>query len=218
MKILKWWILILSLELIALITSSGCSSSNYNDSRYEVFNFSSDDIRFKLKGTLIHEHPLFTFEYPKSFAKINDDDKILLNMRVTMVSFARKTIGAASSLPNSSLSVSVHEPGLWNDTDAETTVSNIITYQTANQEFRILENHPTYIAGIDAKYLSYSFHQPAREGFGYSPIPPYNEVVKFICFDYKGFIWRSCLSCLEEESQETEIYFQRLMDTFQIIE
>lgn len=169
---------------------------------YGVFKFSSDDIRFKLKGNLIHEHPLFTFEYPKSFTKINDDDETLFNMRVTMVSFVRKHKGPNESPPDSSLSVSVHEPGLWSDTDAETTVNNIITYHTATQEFKILENHYINIAGMDAKYLSYSFHQSAREGFGYSPIPPYNEVVKFTCFDYKGFIWRACLNCLEEETQK----------------
>lgn len=218
MKILKWWILILSIVLIMLTFLSGCISSNYDSVGYRVFSFSSDDIRFKLKGNIIHEHPLFIFEYPKSFTIINDDDQILFNMRVTMVSFVRKPKGVNESLPNSSLSVSVHEPGLWSDTDAETTVNNIITYNTADQKFKIFENHSINIAGMDAKYLSYSFHQPATEGFGYSPIPPYNETVKFICFDYKGFIWRACLNCLEEETQETGIYFTRLIDTFRILE
>jgi hypothetical protein len=209
----------LLLFIIILMTTSGCGTSvSGNSGGYAAFKFPDDDIRFKLKGTLIHEHPLFTFEYPLSFTKENDQDEILLNMRVTKIDFTRQVPGSADSFPKTTLSASVHEPGLWSDTDAKTTITNIISYHVHDPDFKVLETSTATIAGMQAEYLSYSFHSPAKEGFGYAPIPAYNGLVKFACFDYENFIWRVYLSCLEEEAAETEAYFQRLIDTFQILE
>jgi hypothetical protein len=207
------------LLIIIMITASGCGNSiSAKAGNYSVFKFSDDDIRFKLKGTLIHEHPLFIFEYPSSFTKINDEEDALLNMRVTLVSFEHQARGVVDSLPKTNLSVSVHEPGLWNDTDAVTTVNNIILYHNMDQDFKIIERTSAQIADINGDLLSYSYRQPEEERFGSSPIPAYNGVVKFYCFDYQGFIWRVCLNCLEKETSETEVYFQHILDTLQILD
>jgi hypothetical protein len=212
-------ILISFLILIALITTScGENAVSANPGEYSVFNFSEDDVRLKLKGTLIHEHPLFTLEYPSSFMYNYDEDEILLNMRITLVNFERQLEGFDKSFPKTNLSVSVHEPGLWNDTNSKTAIDNIIIYHSSDQEFNIIERTSTCVAGFNAELLSYSYHQPVREVFGSTPIPEYNGVVKIVCFDYQELIWRVCLNCLDQEFPETEIYFQHTLDTFQIIE
>jgi hypothetical protein len=207
------------LLLIGILTVTGCGESvSASKEDYIIFNFKADDIRFKLKGTLIHDHPLFTFEYPSTFTKTNNEDEILSNMRATLVSFEREPKGSDDSLPKTSLSVSVHEPGLWSDTDAKTTINNIIAYHNSDSDFFIIERSTRNINGLKAEFLSYSYHQSARERFGDIPIPAYNGVVKFSCFDYQDLIWRIYLSCLEEEAPETEIYFQHILDTLQILE
>jgi len=214
------WILVSSLIIILLLmTASGCGTYIAGSfAGYGVFKFQEDDIRLRMKGTLIHEHPLFTFQYPLSFTRVDDQDEILFNMRVTKIDFARQVPDTADSFPKTTLSASVHEPGLWNDTDAKTTITNIITFHIHDPDFKVLETSTVTIAGMQAEYLSYSFHSPAKEGFGYAPIPEYDGMVKFACFDHDNLIWRVNLSCLSQESDETSLYFQHLLDTFQILE
>lgn len=212
-------ILLALLLLIALITTScGENSVSASPGDYAAFKFGGDDVRFKLRGTLLHEHPLFTFEYPSSFTYNYNEDEILLNMRMTLVTFERQVQGFSESFPKTGLTVSVHEPGLWNDTNARTTIENTINYHSSEPDFFVIERTSTSVAGSNAELLSYSFHQPVREVFGSTPIPEYNEIVKFVCFDYQELIWRICLNCVDEELPETEIYFQHVLDTFQIIE
>jgi hypothetical protein len=212
-----WLSAVFILIILAAVLSSCGDSISANTQGYGKFQFSPDDIRFKLKGTLIHEHPLFSFEYPLSFTLVDNQDDILLNMRITTVAFEHSARGV-ESLPKTNLSISVHEPGIWSDISSSAAIINIINYHNSDRNFTVIEKGSRTFGGKTANFIYYTYDQPAKEGFGYSPIPAFKGAVQFASFDYEGYVWRACLNCLEEEIPETSSYFQHVLDSFQISE
>lgn len=211
----KRWYYILNAIMIAVLMTTGCSNSAHNCS-YKEFAFHKDDVRFRLGGVIL-EHPLFTFEYPQCFNLIdlNVLPDIVYDARVTEVRFTRQGTGELKLLPVfSSIDVKVYKPGLYGDTDARTAIEKELSYYENDENFKVLERKSISVAGLSAEYVSFSTSMP----YSNPSIPTHNRLVRLVAFDYAGFVWKIELACFEEEIQETQAYFDHLLDTFRILD
>jgi hypothetical protein len=219
LKMINRYLLYLVLALLALIlatTGFAVSCENGCKSGYKAFAFGEDDVRFTIGGVIL-EHPLFTFEYPCSFGlvDINRFPDFVYSSDVTAVDFTRYEEG--NTFPEETIELRVHKPGIWGDTDAKTSVDNVIASDSGNpdyQNFQILERTVVNVDDIPAEYVTYSYHRPAKEGFGFST---QERVIRFVAFDYEGFLWKLKMNCFVESAEETEPYFDHLIETFDII-
>jgi hypothetical protein len=212
---LKRWYYILNAIMVAVLMTMGCSNSARNCS-YKEFAFQKDDVRFRLGGVIL-EHPLFTFEYPQCFNLIdpNTMPDIEYDTRVTEVEFTRQGTGELKRIPvKSSISVRVYKPGLYGDTDAKTAIENELSGYEADENFKGLERDSISVAGLSAEYVRFSISRLFRDRGS----PTHNRLVRLVAFDYAGFVWKIQLVCFEEEIQETQAYFDHLLDTFRILD
>lgn len=206
---------LLLIPLLAVLMTIGCSNSARNCS-YKEFALHKDDVRFRLGGVIL-EHPLFTFEYPQCFDLIdlNVLPDIVYDTRVTEVRFTRQGTGELKLLPvKSSIDVKVYKPGLYGDTDARAAIEKALSYYKDDENFKVLERKSISIAGLSTEYVSFSISRLFRDSSLYT----HNRLVRLVTFDYRGFVWKIELVCFEEEIQETQAYFDHLIDTFKIFE
>jgi hypothetical protein len=211
----KRWYYILNAIMIAVLMTMGCSNSARN-CNYKEFALHKDDVRFRLCGVII-EHPIFTFEYPQCFNLIdlNGLPDIVYDARVTEVSFTRRGTGELKLLPViSSISVKVYKPGLYGDTDARTAIEKELSYYEADENFKVLERGSINVIGLSAEYVSFSTSRLFRD----RSFPTHNRLVRLVSFDYAGFVWKIELVCFEEEIQETQAYFDHLLETFRVLD
>lgn len=212
----KRWYYILNAIMIAVLMTMGCSNSARNCS-YKEFAFHEDDVRFSVEGHVIHEHPLFTFEYPQCFNLIdlNALPDIVYDTGVTDVSFIRRGTGELKLLPvETSISVIVEKPASWRDTDARAAIEKALSYYEADENFKVLERESISVIGLSAEYVSFSTSMP----YSNPSIPTHNRLVRLVTFDYAGFVWKIELVCFEEEIQETQAYFDHLLETFRVLD
>ena len=205
--------------LIILLSINLAISCNNNNCDYKLFAFKEDDIRIRVIGGVILEHPLFTFEYPRCFELIDLNrmpDIAHYRSYVTDVTFLRRV--EDKLFFEEFISVVVHRPGVWGDTDAKTYINNVINMYSSPpdyENFQLIQKTSINIDGLPAEYISFSYHTPTSEGTSY---PPYDRVVRLVSFDYDGFLWKLRFDCYTESAEETELYFNHLIETFEFIE
>ncbi len=194
---------------ITLILVSACSSAPpprpSGPVTYETYVLAPDDIRYQ-SGGIILEHPRFSFDYPSSFVLLDVNrgrGASLSNPDYTQIYFSR-------SVPNKLADVIVVEvlkPGLSSMKDA-LGAADFEVKSHADANLKVRERSTKTAAGITAEYVAYSFEVPG----------PATRFIRFLAFDYKGFIWTIRLSCYEDSAQETALYFDRLVETFKFLE
>lgn len=162
----------------------------------------------------------FTFEYPRSFYEV-DTTYGFPESNITGVRFFRQGTEELKLLPVvSSISVIVEKPASWLDTDARDAIENELSDYENDENFKILERKSISVAGLSAEYVSFSISRLFRN----SSSPTHNRLVRFVAFDSKGsllkqgLVWKIELVCFEEEIQETQAYFDHLLDTFRILD
>jgi hypothetical protein len=181
---------------------------------YKIFTLSNDDIRFKLDGYIFQEHPLYSFEYPGCYDLVKGPGTDF-GKRVTVTMFTRDGQGELKKITDKSMiNVRVMDLGQLNPL---ATIDDLISRQTSDQTFKVLERKSIEVNGIQAEYYAFRYTQAAVP-FNYTTVPSYEVLVRFACMDYKGFRWEIVFNGFEEEDQETSIYYQHLLDTFKILD
>ena len=202
--------MLILLLLLVILMAGGCnSSSNITDCSYTIFTFPKDDFRFRDKTNIIHEHPLFSFEYPQCFGWANVND--VFNSDVTVLSFHRN---GNSQRESSSIYVTVQRMGYDNEVDAKSVVENLISSVKEKKDFKIIDRKSIDIDNLAADYVSFYYFVPKQEGVEIS----YSNFGILAAFDYKGFIWKIRMGCPEKESQEITQYYEHLRKTFKILD
>ncbi len=187
--------------------------ANHIDCDYERFTFRDDDLRF-LNKSLLNEHPLFTFEYPSCFREVPLGDD-LGNFGITEVSFLRKGTGDLKGLPvESQINIIVKRPSEALGSNAKVAIEELLKAYENDPNLKIIERGHVSIAGISAEKITISVSKLDTVGF----FTPHNRQMRLVAFDYAGFVWQIQMFVFEEEAEETQPYFEHLLQTFKILD
>jgi hypothetical protein len=192
----------------------GCKVSNdAYQTGYTFFKFKEDDIRFRLRGNVIYEHPLFTFEYPRSFGLVdyNKIDFGLVN-NITELWFTRPGKNKPDSLFLSEIRIQVHKP--WpGQENIDSVIAAKMKEHRNDANFNILEEGNKIVSGNNANYVYFLCYHPDDISLN---LPLYDRIDRFLCFELKGFLWTIEMVTFKDEDEEVAPYYQHLIDTFTI--
>jgi hypothetical protein len=200
---------------ICLLASvlGGCGSG------YKTFAFKDNDWRFDVPAAattlytpVILEHPLFTFEYPSSFSsRVTRGGPMVKDPLITSVRFIRNEKGMVSREEIYVEVKQLNRTEYQEDTVAEEVVDNVIARDSASSnhdDLRILDRRTVTVNGIPAVSVAYTYLW-SSEG---------DMVVMFAAFYHAGFIWQISQECYAENAEEAAVFFNHLLDTFQLLE
>jgi hypothetical protein len=209
----RYYFLILFLLTIAMLIVS--CNSNHEKTGYAVFKFKEDDIRFKLKNDIIYEHPLFTFEYPRSFGFLDMNGLDFgFSPGITEVEFNREGKGELEYLFSSNITVQVCKEGFYEgETDPDSSVALKVNEHITDANFKVLQEGLQTISGNDAKYVYFLCYHSGDISWSN---PLHDRIDRFSCFELNGFLWKIEMLTFQEEDAEVAPYYQHLLDTFTI--
>ena len=193
-------IFIICLLIFAL---SGCASD------YERYTVGVGGDSFSAGSGI----PSFTFEYPRSFVQTN------ARTIVTDLAFERDFSEERFLLEL--IAIQVRKPDYEEPSSADVLynlISGNISEPASDSiqvgDIQLLEKNTVVIDGIPAEYVAYSFRW--LRWFG--PPISYEAMFRRVSFEHAGFVWKLNLYCWAESDEETEKYFEHLIDTFEFLE
>jgi len=206
-------ICLLVFTLLAAILG-GCGSTDY-----ATFVFDKYDLNYRYRADaqiLMYVIPQFTVEYPSSF-EFRD---AYSSKSACVVEFDRKY--EREPYWSEQIQIEVYEPSYTGSTGHIAFQYNIVTgnysgslspdYQIG--DFRKVDSATVEIAGLPAKYEAYSFQWLRWSG---NPISN-GELIRRASFSHSGYTWVVSMETYLENAEETEVYWNHLLETFRFID
>jgi hypothetical protein len=186
----------------------GCGSD------YQEFNSDRDSYIYEPLD-LMNMHPTFTFNYHPSFQPTLS----YRNENVTVASFLRD-YPREPYLPEA-FQIEVLIPDASGNTGSLAFMYKLITGNITDNispDFQfgdvvILESGTIKIDGIAAEYVVYSYHWSKFYG---NPISR-GVILRRASFSHAGYLWIFSMECYSENAEETEVYWNHLLDTFRFL-
>jgi hypothetical protein len=183
-----------------------------NQIYYQKYEMKSDDIRLKY-----FLHPLFSFEYPDRYYKVQDfdqtqDSELSGNYSDMIIN------GVGITKNGNSIIIRVQKPGYKDNNNA-----NALLLNTINSVKEITDNYTLSkicIGGVNASYLEY--YQKISEpilGAEITLLFHYMST-RIVIFDYRNLIWELIMDyhySIPEPTRAREI-FCHIIDTFKFLD
>jgi hypothetical protein len=211
------WLIPGILMILALLLASGCFSSNTNHKtassiipesppiKYLKYELPAND-RFFKDG--LYQFSLFSIEYPDTFVFADTDGGDTYSAVYFMLNFMRRQI----DMQECWLSVLVLPRGFAEREDAEAVYDSWLTQ--ANRRTPDVKSGVKTVAGIDSKYMSYSYFRIDNSFYA-----PGYESFRGVVFDHQNLVWTIVLNWFYNDTEIPEVdqYFEHAIQTFKFI-
>jgi len=180
--------------LIAVIMSSGCSG-------YKRFTLREGDAHF-------------SFHYPKDYKNALTD----IGSGYTWVTFERLLPDEVQAVSWFTVTVDKAGTGRGEYTDAKDALEYDISIRSKLDNYQLLERSPVSVAGVAGEQLIWSHFSFSPYIKGESPKETKPMFSRHVYFDHGGLIWGISMTSIEKMAEETEQYFEHLLETFRILD